>query len=134
MVISPRWFDLWVEAPRNGWRSTGLLEAAIAHRGRPKKGEGKGAVGTFKRGGNPAYILARLERDGHAELVAKVRAGKQSAPEGYSGAAYLPAVGASADSCLPKLGDLGGQSYLSIRFRLGYCAPIFVIWHTKIYF
>jgi hypothetical protein len=52
----------------------------LGKRGRPKKGEEKGADGTLKRGRNSsAYILARLDRDGHAELAAKVRAGKLSA-------------------------------------------------------
>jgi hypothetical protein len=58
------------------------LEAAIVlgRRGRPKKGEGKGADGTLKRGSNSsAYLLARLDRDGHAALAAKVRAGQLSA-------------------------------------------------------
>jgi hypothetical protein len=52
----------------------------LGKRGRPKKGEGKGDNVTLKgRGNSSAYILARLDRDGHAELAAKVRAGKLSA-------------------------------------------------------
>lgn len=43
----------------------------LGKRGRPKKGEEKGVHHTISRGtGNRAYILARLERDGHAELAA----------------------------------------------------------------
>lgn len=50
-------------------------------RGRPPAGFEKGAIGTFtKRGSNSrSYIIARLERDGHLELAAKVRARALSA-------------------------------------------------------
>jgi hypothetical protein len=53
----------------------------LGKRGRPKKGgEEKGDNVTLKsRGHSRAYILARLDRDGHADLAAKVRAGKLSA-------------------------------------------------------
>jgi hypothetical protein len=49
--------------------------------GRPKKGEEKGdAITSIKRGSTGRdYILARLDRDGHAELAANVRAFKMSA-------------------------------------------------------
>jgi hypothetical protein len=50
----------------------------LGKRGRPKKGEEKGCNATLKRG-TAAHWLARLDRDGHTELAAKVRAGKLSA-------------------------------------------------------
>jgi hypothetical protein len=63
------------------WREVPFDEAVkLGKQGRPKKGEEKGAIGTLKRGTNSrAYILARLDRDGQAELAAKVRAGTLSA-------------------------------------------------------
>jgi transposase len=50
----------------------------LGKRGRPKKGEEKGCNATLKRG-TAAHWLARLDRDGHAELAAQVRAGAISA-------------------------------------------------------
>jgi hypothetical protein len=53
--------------------------------GRPKNGEAREiknqvyTVNLNKGGNRRAYILARLERDGHAELAAKVRAETMSA-------------------------------------------------------
>jgi len=59
------------------------LETAIklARQGRPKKGEEKGGVATFSASqrNTKAHILARLERDGHDELAAKVRSDEMSA-------------------------------------------------------
>jgi hypothetical protein len=58
---------------------------ARAGAGRPKKGESREPGNqvdnvNLNKGGNArAYILARLDRDGHAELAAKVRAGTMSA-------------------------------------------------------
>jgi hypothetical protein len=50
------------------------FKRALGKRGRPKKGEEKGADSTLKRGSTSRkYILARLDRDGHGELAAKVR-------------------------------------------------------------
>jgi hypothetical protein len=40
----------------------------LGQRGRPKKGEEKGCNATLKRG-TAAHWLARLDRDGHAELA-----------------------------------------------------------------
>jgi hypothetical protein len=54
----------------------------LGKRGRPKKGEGKGCNATLIKRGTAAHWLARLDRDGHAELAAKVRAGKMSAHSG----------------------------------------------------
>jgi hypothetical protein len=51
--------------------------------GKPGPGRGKKTGDNItrlkNRGTSSAYILARLDRDGHAELAAKVRAGKLSA-------------------------------------------------------
>jgi hypothetical protein len=48
-------------------------EVGLRQRGRPKSADGKGAIGTFRRGSNSrAYIIARLRRDGHADLAAQV--------------------------------------------------------------
>jgi hypothetical protein len=44
----------------------------LGKRGRPRKGEEKGANSTLKKGSTPrAYILARLDRDGYSELAAQ---------------------------------------------------------------
>ena len=56
----------------------GAITKALGKRGRPKKGEEKGCNATLKRG-TAAHWLARLDRDGFAELAAKVRAGDLSA-------------------------------------------------------
>lgn len=63
------------------WREVPFGQAvALGKRGRPKKGEGKLRNTNFKSGSDTrAYILARLERDGHDELATKVRAGELSA-------------------------------------------------------
>jgi hypothetical protein len=50
--------------------------------GKPEPGRGKKTadnVSRFKHGNSLDYILARLDRDGFAELAAKVRAGQLSA-------------------------------------------------------
>ena len=61
--------------------------AVLGKRGRPKRGQGKVGNANISKGGSTrAYILARLDRDGHAALAAQVRAGKLSA-----GAAALSA-------------------------------------------
>jgi len=78
-----------------GWALDGLrqlrpdeaatLDQAIVlgKRGRPKKGEGEGKGGnaTLKaeEKNTAKHILARLDRDGHHALAAKVRAGELSA-------------------------------------------------------
>jgi hypothetical protein len=71
------------EAPtihRISWERPEPPAPALGHRGRPRKGEEKGATGTIKRGSNSrAYIVARLLRDGYADLAAEVRAGRISA-------------------------------------------------------
>jgi len=63
----------------------------------PNKGEEKGADGTLKRGSNSKlYILSRLDRDGHSELAAKVRAGEMFATVAALRAGYrkpAPPVG-----------------------------------------
>jgi hypothetical protein len=65
---------------RISWERAEPPAPALGHRGRPRKGEEKGASGTIKRGSNSrAYVAARLERDGHAEFAAEVRAGRISA-------------------------------------------------------
>jgi hypothetical protein len=52
----------------------------LGKRGRPKKIEEKGVNRTLIRGsGNRAYILLRLDRDGFADLAARVRARVMSA-------------------------------------------------------
>jgi hypothetical protein len=52
----------------------------LGKRGRPKKGEEKGAGGTLKRGTNSrSYILARLARDGYTDLAGQVRNNEISA-------------------------------------------------------
>lgn len=54
------------------------MRQRLGARGRPKKGEEKGSNPTISKRGRD-YDLARLNRDGHTELAAKVRAGKLSA-------------------------------------------------------
>ena len=84
--MSFAWF-VWDSAYRGGavvrrisWEKPEPSLPILGKRGRPKKGEEKGDNVTLKgRGNSSAYILARLDRDGHAELAAKVRAGKLSA-------------------------------------------------------
>jgi hypothetical protein len=57
------------------------VEQAVAKKlrrakGRPVKGDKKGAGGTFSKGTNSSeYLAARLERD-HPKLVAEVKAGR----------------------------------------------------------
>jgi hypothetical protein len=52
------------------------LGAVLGKRGRPKKGEEKGANGTLKRGSNRApYLRARLERD-HKDILAALDRGE----------------------------------------------------------
>jgi hypothetical protein len=65
---------------RISWERPELAPTMLGKRGRPKKGEEKGAISTLKRGSTSrTYTIGRLERDGHVELAAKVRAGKISA-------------------------------------------------------
>ena len=67
-----------------------LLKDVLRFPGRPRKGEEKGAVRTLKRGSESrAYIIARLKRDGFAELAAKVEAKKISA-RAAAGEAGMP--------------------------------------------
>jgi hypothetical protein len=62
------------------------------HGGEAGPGRGKKTVGNTNRlsagGSTRAYILARLDRDGHAELAAKVRAGTLSANKAAIEAGY----------------------------------------------
>jgi hypothetical protein len=52
-----------------------LIGDVLGKQGRPKKGEEKVGNANISKGGSTrAYILARLDRDGHVELAAKVRA------------------------------------------------------------
>ena len=49
----------------------------LGKRGRPKKGEEKGADSTLKRGSESAkYLLARLVRDHHDDILARYEAGE----------------------------------------------------------
>jgi hypothetical protein len=65
---------------RISWERSESGIAILRAQGRPKKGEGKGASGTIKRGSNSrAYIIARLRRDGHIELAQQVEMGLLSA-------------------------------------------------------
>ena len=65
---------------RISWERPEPPPPQLGQRGRPKRGEGKGANGTLKRGSNSrSYIIARLNRDGHTKLAADVRAGRISA-------------------------------------------------------
>lgn len=65
------------------------VQERLKRRGRPKKGEEKvGNTNISKGGSTAAYILARLDRDGHAELAAKVRAKTMSANAAAQAAGY----------------------------------------------
>jgi hypothetical protein len=56
------------------------MSPSLRQRGRPKLSDQKGAIGTFKRSSNSrSYIIARLRRDGHAELAVQVEAHMLSA-------------------------------------------------------
>jgi hypothetical protein len=58
------------------------IAVKLGKRGRPKKGQEKGGDSTFFEGvtkNTKAHWLARLDRDGHDELAAKVRSGEMKA-------------------------------------------------------
>lgn len=75
------------------WREIAFDQAVtLGKRGRPKKGKEKvGNTNISKGGSTRAYILARLDRDGHAELAARVRAGEMSANAAAIAAGYRKA-------------------------------------------
>src|SRR5207245_2176219 len=65
---------------RVSWERPELPSAVLGKRGRPRKGFEKPANVRLSTYGNScAYILARLERDGHTELAKMVRTGQLSA-------------------------------------------------------
>jgi hypothetical protein len=61
----------------------------LAKRGRPKKGEEKVYRVKFSGGNQRVYILARLERDGHTGLLAKIEGKEISAKEAARQAGYI---------------------------------------------
>ena len=65
---------------RISWERAEPEAPRLRRPGRPKAGDANGANGTFKRGSNSRrYIIARLRRDGYAELADKVEARTLSA-------------------------------------------------------
>jgi len=63
-------------SPLRRWEpATAPPTAELRKHGRPKKGEKKGSVRTFKRGDNATYIRARLQRD-HPEIAESLDRGE----------------------------------------------------------
>jgi hypothetical protein len=87
------------------YRDPGKAEAVLRKHGRPKKGEGKGATGTFKRGTNSrVYTLARLDRD-RPDLASRVRGAELSV-----NAAALEAGWRKVPSALDQLRKAWGKA------------------------
>ena len=79
---------------RISWECPEPEPAKLGPRGRPKNGEQKGAGSTIKRGSTSrAYITARLERDGHTNLAARVQTGELSASAAARMVGYLRGAG-----------------------------------------
>jgi hypothetical protein len=90
----------------------------LGKQGRPKKGEEKPTNGRIKYGGNPAYILARLDRDGHDDLAAKVRASEMSANAAAIEVGYRKPPLAPIERVLKDLDRLTPAQLRHVRERL----------------